>query len=394
VDGDDTAGLGALDTERGAAGRARTWWARFPWALRVAVVPWVLARVVVLGALAVAHELATRGRPSAAVVARVHEGLLGWDAGWYEAIARHGYAGSGHESLRFFPLLPAAARALALVPGIDVGAALVILANGCALGATVALAVLVRRESGDESLARRAAWLLCLAPPAFTLVMGYAEATLLLLAAGVFLALRGRRWWWAAGLGLAAGLTRPTGVLLAVPALIEALRGLGAASGRERLGRLSAVAAPVLGAGAFLGWVGWRYHDALAPLRIQEGAAHRGGFADPFTTLAHDLSFLVHGRHLGEALHLPWALLAVALTVVALRRFPASYGALGAAVVVVALTGSNLDGFERYALSAFPLAMAGASLCRDALVERAVYALAAAGLAGYAVLAFTNLYTP
>ena len=48
----------------------------------------------------------TEAKPSAAVATRVHEGLLGWDVGWYETIARHGYAGAGHVSLRFFPSCP------------------------------------------------------------------------------------------------------------------------------------------------------------------------------------------------------------------------------------------------------------------------------------------------
>ena len=119
---------------------------------------------------------------------------------------------------------------------------------------------------------------------------------------------------------------------------------------------------PVVGFAAFLGWVGWRYGDVLAPLKVQEQGSHRGGVADPFRTLAHDASLLVHDRHLGEALHLPWVLLAVALLVVAVRRWPAAYSAYAAAVLVVALTASNLDGFERYALSAFPLVLAGATV--------------------------------
>ena len=42
------------------------------------------------------------------------------------------------------------------------------------------LLVLVRHDLGDAALARRSVWLLALAPPAFTLVMGYAEGVLLL----------------------------------------------------------------------------------------------------------------------------------------------------------------------------------------------------------------------
>ncbi len=383
--------LGAATTRalRAASGQGDV-----SWGLRTAAVPWVVARLVVAGALVAAHEFVTQARPAAAVAARVHQGLLGWDAGWYESIARHGYAGAGHDSLRFFPLVPLLTRVVSSVPGIGVGAALVVVANASAFVGVALLAVLARRETGDDALARRAAWLVCLAPVAFTQVMGYAEGTLLALSVGTMLALRARAWWWAAALGLAAAATRPLGVLLVVPAVIEVLRGSRRAPPDRPVARAAAVAGPAVGFGAFLGWVGWRYGDALAPLRIQQRGTLRGGLSDPLRTLAHDASLLVHGRHVGSALHLPWALLAIGLLVVTLRRWPPVYGAFAGAVLVVALTASNLDGFERYALSAFPLVLAGASLTSGPRVERVVLTLSAAGLALYGLLTFTNLYIP
>jgi len=381
--------LGAPVPSRPDHDPSSAWWAPWRWALGAALAPWVVARLVVLGALAVAHEVAERARPLPAVVARVHEGLLGWDSGWYEAIARHGYGGAGHQALRFFPLVPVLVRGLAVATRLPVGGALLLVSNLSALAATTALVVLARRESGDDALARRAAWLVCLAPPAFTAVMGYAEGTLMALAVGTMLALRARAWWWAALLGLLAGATRPLGVLLAVPALVEVVRAR-----RPGPAPVAAVAGPVAGMGAFLAYVGWRYGDALAPLRVQQEGTLRGGVADPVRTLAHDAVLLVHDRHLGSALHLPWVLLAVALVVVAFRRWPACYGAFAAAVVAVAVTASNLDGFERYAWSAFPLALAGASLTGRAAVQRTVLVLAGAGLGLYTLLAFTNLYVP
>jgi hypothetical protein len=371
------------------SGRRAAGW----WALRVSLLPWVTARALVALALGVAHQRASSGHLSAAAVARVHQGLLGWDAGWYEAIAGHGYAGAGHDSLRFFPLYPLLARGLSVLPGVSVGSALVIVANVCALAGTAVVVALARHESGDEAAGRRAAWLLCLAPPAFAFVMGYAEGTLLVLAAGAFYALRARRWWWAAGLGMAAGLTRPLGAVLVVPGLIEVVRGWRAAPSTDRRARVAAVGGPVLGTGAFLGWVGWRYGDALTPLRQQAEGTHHG-LADPLVTLGHDASYLVHAQHLGEGLHLPWVVLTVALVVVAFRHWPASYGAFAGAVLAVALTGSNLDSFERYALSAFPLVLAGVSLTAGRRVLPAVLVASAAGLVAYAVLAFTNVYVP
>jgi Mannosyltransferase (PIG-V) len=366
------------------------------WGVRTAAVPWLVARLVVLAALGVAHELASDGRLTAQSQATVHAGLLSWDAGWYEAIAKHGYGGAGAGSLRFFPLVPLVARAAAEIPGVSVSIAIVAISNLSALAAVAALCCLVRFETRDDKTASRAAWLVCLAPPAFTFVMGYAEATFLFLSVCAFFALRRRNWWWAALFGLAAGLTRPIGALLAVPAVIEVFRNWDAPGERasKRLASISAILAGPAGCGAFMAYVGTRYGDAFAPLRIQEEAGHRGPISDPLNTLAHDGSLLVHGHHLGTALHLPWVVLAVVLLIVAAFKWPSSYWVYAFCILGVALTASNLDSFERYALSAFPLVLAGALLVRSRRTEKVVLVLSAAGLMGYALLAFVGLYVP
>ncbi len=364
------------------------------WGLAVAAWPWLVARGVVLGALALAHEIALKTHPSPATLARVHEGLLGWDAGWYASIARVGYAGAGHSSLRFFPLVPLLAHLVSVLPGVDAGTGLLVVANVSALLGLSLLALLVKRETGEEGLARTAVWIFAVAPAAYTYVMGYAEATLLVFTVGTFLALRSRRWWIAALLGFLAGLTRPLGIVLGLPALIEALRGLRVASRGELAGRLAAVVAPVAGTAAFLGYVAWRYGGFLTPLRIQTESRHRGGFADPISTLAHDASYLIHHRHIGSALHLPWAIVMLVLLVVAFRTWPAAYGAFAAAVLAIAATAPNMDSFERYSLSAFPLVLAGAAMSRSRRVEVPVIVLLTAAMVGYALLAFLNITVP
>jgi hypothetical protein len=362
--------------------------------LRVAAAPWLVSRVIVVTALAAAHEVADRAGVHAAVAARVHQGLLGWDAGWYESVARTGYWGAGHQSLRFFPLVPALARGVALLPGVGPGAGVVVVANVSAFVAAAGIAVVARYETGDLDLARRAAWILCLAPPAFVLVMGYAEGTLLVLSLATVLALRTHNWWWAAALGVLAGLARPLGAVLVVPAAVEALRRFRSVPTGERIGRSAAVLGPAVGTGMFLAWVGWRYRDALAPLRIQEEPGLRGGPTDPIGTLVHDGRLLVHGEHLGEALHLPWVLLCLVLLVVTFRSWPISYAALATISLGVSLTAANLDSFERYALSTFPLVLAAATLTRRPMVERIVLVGIGAGMLGYAMLAFLNLSVP
>ena len=187
-------GRGRRPIARGGPGRrgsGRRPWGRLPESLREALLPFVVARVVVAGTLGLAHFIVDRTHPATpGVAARVHAGLLGWDAGWYETIAREGYGPLGRQSLRFFPAVPLLTHALAWVPGLGDGPALVLLANAAALAATAMLYVLVRRETGDAAVARRSLWILSLLPAAFVLVMGYAESVLLVLAIGCFLALR------------------------------------------------------------------------------------------------------------------------------------------------------------------------------------------------------------
>lgn len=377
--------------------RGRSPLARLGALLGPVVVPFVVARVVVLGALGVAHLVIDHGHHAPAVVLRVHQGLLAWDAGWYSSIARLGYAPLGHQALRFFPLFPVAARVLAGT-GMGDGPAVVLLANLGALVGTVLMVALVRRETGDLALARRSAWLLSLAPPAFTLVLGYAEGMLLALTTACFLCVRpaaGRRaaWWWAAVFGYAAGLTRPLGVLLVVPVAIEGWRRWGSARPLERAAAVVATAAPALGMVTFLSWSAAVDGDFWLPVRVQTSAGHHGGLSDPLATLAHDARGALH-HHLGTALHIPWVVLVVVLVVVAFRTLPASYGAFSAAVVLVALSGTNLDSFERYALSAFPLVIVGAMGLASRRVERVILALSGLGMFGYAVAAFLNRLVP
>jgi hypothetical protein len=287
------------------------------------------------------------------------------------------------------------------VPGLGDGPALVLLANAAALAATALLYVLVRRETGAVDTARRALWILSLLPAAFVLVMGYAEAILLVLAIGCFLALRppeekagARPHFAVAGaLAFAAALTRPVGVLLVLAVGAELVRWWPRLERSERAAGLGAAAAPFVGVLAFLAWSDHIVGDWWAPLRVQLQSSHHGGLSDPFATLYHDATGVLH-HHVGTALHVPWVLLALAMLVVCWRRLPAPYTLFAAAVLATAVAGSNLDSFERYALSAFPLSMAGALVLTQSQAERAVLALLAAGLAGYALLAFLNISVP
>ena len=75
------------------------------------------------------------------------------------------------------------------------------------------------------------------------------------------------------------------------------------------------------------------------------------------------------------------------------RRLPAAYTWFSAVSLASAVTSSNLDSFERYALGAFPLVIVLALLLTD---RRAACGDRVSGpaMTGYATLAFLHAYVP
>jgi hypothetical protein len=362
--------------------------------LRAAVIPWMVARFLVGGALAVArfifNDVGHGPRP-----VQLGQGLFAWDASFYRDIAAHGYASLPNGALRFFPLYPLTGRVFGWVLAGHDAAALILVANASALVFVALLHRLAMQETGDTALAERAAWFGAVFPAASVLVMGYAEGLAMALAVGMFLALRTHRWELAAMAGLLGGLCRPLGVVLVVPAAVEALRGWrGLEGARERVRRIAAVLAPGVGLGIYLVYSAFARDDFFLPLTVQNRHSLRGGFVDPFTRLADAFGDLFGGDRFGSGLHGVWALVFIGLLVVLIRRFPASYSAYAGTVLVLTLTARNLDSFERYAMSTFPFLLALAYVTRHEAVDRAVLVISAAALAGYATLAFLGLSVP
>ena len=361
--------------------------------LRAALPAWLLARAAVgLGfvvAVVAADELRPGRRPF-----QIHQGLFAWDAAFYRDIADHGYHGVAREGVRFFPLLPLVSRALGTVLLGHVGLALVLLVQIAALGASVLLFRLTVAETGDRAAARRAAWLLALLPPASVLVLGYAEAFLLCFAIAFFLYVRSGRWWLAVVVGVLAGLTRPVGMTLALPALIEAVRGLQVRPWRSWVGRAAAVVGPVAGAASYLLWARHVYGDWQLPLRLQNSTDLRGGLANPLATVWDSVRALTEDGRLGAGLHVPWIVIFGVLLVVVFRRLPVSYGAWSSVLLLSALTGHTLGSFERYGLGAFPLVLALALLVRLPVLERVVVFACGAAMCGFTALLFLGAFVP
>jgi hypothetical protein len=352
---------------------------------RAVLIPYVLSRVIVVASLEATRHVFTTlriGEPFA-----LRDGLFGWDAAWYADIARGGYSAVPKEGLRFFPLYPLLGKLVAYSPGVSARAGDLFVANICALALGFVVYELAMREKHDAGLARRAVWLLFLVPPAFVLVMGYAEATFMLLSAIVLIAMRDKRWWLAGIAGALAGLVRPIGVLLVIPVAVEAWR-------RRSVGGFVAAGGPAVGALGYLAWAEHRSHEFLYPLRAQQDKARRGAWVDPIRAIAHSIRETFSGGHTSAGIHVVSAVILIGLLVVLARNWPLSFTLYAGAVLFVALSSRNLDSLERYALSAVPLVFAGADLMRSENVDRTVMTLAVAGLVVASVLAFAQVLVP
>ena len=361
-------------------------------ALRTALPAWLISRGIVLATLAGTRTWFDDATGEQREVLR--RGLRAWDAAFYIDIAHKGYDGIPADGLRFFPLLPYLGRGLAAVTPFGAADGVVLVANAMALAALVALFRWVSFES-DERTARVAVWTMALAPPAFVLVMGYAESLLILAAASCLLASRRGRWIEASGWAFLAGLSRPTGLLLAVPLLIEAGNALARrCSGREAFRATVAVAGAPLGCISYLLAVRDLTPSFLTPLRLHDDPSLRGGTRNPIAAVADSFGDLVSGERFASGIHFVTAMAVVAMLVVLWRHAPRSIFAYGAASVMLGLSAHNLDSFERYVLATPPLVFAAALAVRAVPWPRLVLALSAVGMVALGSAAFAGNVVP
>ncbi|MEX2293299.1 MAG: hypothetical protein WD691_05880 [Acidimicrobiales bacterium] len=353
--------------------------------LRAALPGWVLGRLLTALGWLVALVL-VRMNAGGTWTVQMHQGLFAWDGAFYRAIADVGYEAVGADATRFHPLLP-------MLGGHDLG--LLIVSNLVALCAAAAIHHLVLEVLRDPDLARRAATLVGVAAPAFTLVWAYAESLFLFATALLLLALHRRQWWWVAVFGVVATLARPTGLLLVVAVAVGLFTHRSPTDpALPRDGHHVAQAAALVGPGlVMVGWLWWveeTFGDAWLPLRVQGDL--RGGTRFPPFRLVEGLGEAM-ADPLGDGLHLPFALLALWLAWIAWRRLPLAWALYAAVTVLVMLSASNLNSIERYAFGNVVLIVAGASVA-GGRAWRPTVGVSGAVLVGMTALAWYGRYVP
>jgi hypothetical protein len=289
-----------------------------------------------------------------------HARLVRWDAQWYAGIAADGYGftrlhpdGRRLSDLAFFPLYPAAERAVATLTGLRLVDAGLLVSAVASLVAAAGLYLVGARLSGP-----RAGVLLVLLwaalPVGIVASMAYSEALFTALAAWALLAVLDRRWLTAAVLASAAGLTRPVGIAVAAAVVTAAVLAFGDRSQpRARL----AVAALVAPAGwlAYLGWVALRTGDPWGYFRV---AGRWGNGFDGGAAFGRWVWVLLSGPR-------PWlglfvvlglgALIGLYLLAVRDRQPPALLVFAGLLLVLAVTTSGYFGSKPRYLLPAFPL---------------------------------------
>jgi len=328
--------------------------------------------------------LATFGYAPDAPPFRASESELGnlpmrWDAPWYLSIALRGYQWMSNPTqavnVAFFPGYPMFVKVagLSLLTN-DRKDIAVWVAVGVSFGAFLAALVYLHhlaRALTDVETAQQATVLLSAYPFALFFSAAYSESLFLLCVVAAFFHQTRGQPARAAIWGLLAGLTRPTGVLLApslcliafVPLWTELRRG--DRSGRHALWlrslpALAASSAPVAGMAAYSVVVGYNTGDPLQWMHLQQvvGWGRSPWALEPLRVA---LRTLVELGPLGyfqqksvDAMNLAATVFAVASIWPVTKRLGISYGVFVALSTMVPLLNGGLVGMGRFTSVLFP----------------------------------------
>jgi len=332
---------------------------------------------------------------------KLAEVFAAWDSGWYFDIARQGYYfnPNGESSIAFFPLYPLLMRAAAWpfggtdkalwVAGITISCAAFALALGT-------VHRLTQKVTGNREAARRSVLYMAVFPFSLFFTRVYAESLFLLMSALAVSRAYDRRWVAAGLCGALATLTRPNGILIALPLACMAFGGRPGI--RELVMRLAALAPIPMALGGYSAYVYTLSGDPLAWLSAQ---AHWGyslghppweqllklierfakhGFYDYFFVSSMAPYRLFHGVV---------ALIFLALTPAIFKNIGVGMGVYVLASLLVPLSGSALEGVGRYAAVLFPAFMLGGNV-KSPRVNEAILIVSALFLALFVTLFATN----
>ncbi len=356
------------------------------WLWPFVLAPYLVTRIAILVVGEVAaisiDRLAEHGPVAPAYATNWFGALLQYDAQWYIDIASNWYrydpaAGGGQTPVVFFPFYPLLTRLVsAVLAGGNSGAVPVtalVVANICAVAGLALLYRLVLREFG-ASVAQRTVWYMLVFPASIYLSSAYAEPVFLAATVGAIYAARTHRWYLAGVAGAAATLTRPYGVLISVPLVIEYVRQ-NWDTPREML-RMHA-AALLLPPAALVGWMGYLYSLTGDPLVFvhAQAAWNQQHLTSPLETLVtayrRTRDQQLSGRLDLGGLQFGIAVLGAAATLLAWKLLPLTYAAFATVFLLVILASGSTMSVWRHIYLIFPLFMLAARAGASSIFDRA-----------------------
>jgi hypothetical protein len=346
------------------------------------VVPWIVTRALAIFILTVVGAADGR-RPD------THR-LLGWDGGWYQIIADHGYGPKpthwppglgGWTTLPFFPLFPALWRVLVSI-GFPHTVAVVLIGAAATFVAMWGTWRLAERHV-TERVARHAVWLVGLLPGSLTFAMAYPDAIYLAGTVWAFLLVERQQYAIAGVAAAVATAARPNGIVVLVPLAI-ALAGAAQLSRSAKFKAALSVTVPSVV--FFLSWCTFLWiwmGDPLAFLTAK-GAWHEVSL----------WKFVRDPLDLNAGWNLVAGVFVIGLFVYQRRRQPAAWTVHGFLTLLPAL-GLGLVGIVRYTSQCFvtPIALAEVT-SRSRRSEAYVFSAAAAALVVYGYMVTTRNYVP
>ena len=233
-------------------------WMRQPTVV-TASVAWLVSRIVLFFLTIVGVVFNPNGSRAANHPGLTWHDLLKhwqfWDGFWYIRIAHNGYTQPSEHA--YFPLYPYLIRLFAFGHYLLVG---MIISNIALLVALIGLAYWSESRQVSPYWTIR---LLLFAPFAFFFSAPYTESLFFTFVIWAWYAAERQRWKWVIVLGILAGLTRPTGILLSLPLLLLAW------SARNHVIVWFAVASPIIGTGLYMLYSGILGGDPLAFVHSQ-----------------------------------------------------------------------------------------------------------------------------
>jgi hypothetical protein len=271
----------------------------------------------------------------------LHYALLGiwerFDTLWYLHIAQYGY--DRPMAVIFYPLYPALIR-LVMEASISANVAALLVSTVAAFFSFLGL---LRLAGPEPKMKIGTLLVIAIWPSSFVVFAGYAESLTLALIIWAVIFARGGRWELATLCGIMAGLSRPSGVLAAVPLFVLAWKS-------RRIRSLIVILSPI-GTLSYWTWLRWSGRPSVVEAyRIYQGAS----FAPPWASLTEILRLIA--THGDTVLAVKLVLVGLALAFSLRRNVPIEdkFFAVALTVQMLMYTGRPLLGGPRYVLPMYP----------------------------------------